>query len=86
LSADASMESSSVSRSTIDEEVAACQSCRRRKLKCDRELPSCSQCLRLTCECIYEHKKQKPGLKSGAVESLNRRVGSLISPYPCAKC
>lgn len=30
-----------------DEEHAACQSCRRRKLKCSRENPACSQCSRL---------------------------------------
>lgn len=29
------------------------------------------------CPCVYDRKKQKPGLKSGAVESLNRRLGVL---------
>ncbi|KAL1968631.1 hypothetical protein VTN77DRAFT_1457 [Rasamsonia byssochlamydoides] len=56
------------------EEIPACQSCRRRKLRCSRETPSCSQCSRLSCPCVYDRKKQKPGLKSGAVESLNRRL------------
>ncbi|KAH7391643.1 fungal-specific transcription factor domain-containing protein [Cadophora sp. MPI-SDFR-AT-0126] len=51
----------------------ACQSCRRRKLKCPRESPSCSQCIRLEVECIYTSTK-KPGMKSGAIEALNRRL------------
>jgi hypothetical protein len=29
------------------EEIPACQSCRKRKLKCSRETPACSQCSRL---------------------------------------
>ncbi|MAD87699.1 MAG: hypothetical protein CL912_32465 [Deltaproteobacteria bacterium] len=69
----------------------ACQSCRRRKLKCPRESPSCSQCIRLgpldivfyfsqitltgntEVECVYTSTK-KPGMKSGAIEALNRRL------------
>ena len=30
-----------------EKETPACQSCRKRKLKCSRESPSCSQCSRL---------------------------------------
>ncbi|PVH73499.1 hypothetical protein DL98DRAFT_595018 [Cadophora sp. DSE1049] len=51
----------------------ACQSCRRRKLKCPRESPSCSQCIRLEVKCVYTSTK-KPGMKSGAIEALNRRL------------
>jgi hypothetical protein len=29
------------------DDLPACQSCRRRKLKCSRQTPSCSQCQRL---------------------------------------
>lgn len=72
------------------DEGPACQSCRKRKLKCNREAP-CSQCVRLcesvfisflhnsdkfeACECFYDNRRQKPGMKSGAVESLSRRLG-----------
>ncbi|KAL6803949.1 hypothetical protein J3E68DRAFT_189663 [Trichoderma sp. SZMC 28012] len=31
--------------------VHACQTCRRRKIKCDNKLPSCSQCTRLNKKC-----------------------------------
>lgn len=76
------------------DEMPACQSCRKRKLKCSRQLPSCSQCARLcrfslpfkgtelmkiACLCIYDQKKQKPGLRSGMVEHLNRRLGMISS-------
>jgi len=30
-----------------EDEIPACQSCRKRKLKCSREMPSCTQCSRL---------------------------------------
>ncbi|KIN03171.1 hypothetical protein OIDMADRAFT_119851 [Oidiodendron maius Zn] len=55
-------------------EISACKSCRNRKLKCSRELPSCSQCCRLSSPCVYDRSKHKRGLKSGAVESLSRRI------------
>ncbi|KFY43782.1 hypothetical protein V495_03777 [Pseudogymnoascus sp. VKM F-4514 (FW-929)] len=51
----------------------ACRECRRRKLGCSKELPTCKECRRLGAECIYE-AREKPGLKPGAVENLNRRV------------
>ncbi|KAE9372531.1 hypothetical protein N431DRAFT_466776 [Stipitochalara longipes BDJ] len=59
--------------SVREEETPACQSCRKRKLKCSRESPSCSQCTRLGCTCQYE-RRDKPGVKSGAIEALNRRL------------
>ncbi|KAH8811354.1 fungal-specific transcription factor domain-containing protein [Xylogone sp. PMI_703] len=63
---------------TIDGgETAACQSCRRRKLKCSREVPVCSQCVRLKTTCLYDRKRQKPGIKSGAIEGLNQRLEAL---------
>ncbi|KAL2071097.1 hypothetical protein VTL71DRAFT_12332 [Oculimacula yallundae] len=51
----------------------ACQSCRRRKLKCLRESPGCSQCARLEIDCVYTSTR-KPGMKSGAIEALNQRL------------
>ncbi|KAF1911362.1 fungal-specific transcription factor domain-containing protein [Ampelomyces quisqualis] len=59
-----------------DDEVPACSSCKRRKLRCSRETPTCSHCQRLATECVY-NPKQKPGLKPGAVEGLTRRVAFL---------
>ncbi|KAJ2975122.1 hypothetical protein NQ176_g5697 [Zarea fungicola] len=56
------------------DEMPACQSCRKKKLKCSREQPSCSQCTRLSCECVYSLGRQRPGLRTGAVDNLNRRI------------
>ncbi|KAL6709031.1 hypothetical protein ACN47E_002158 [Coniothyrium glycines] len=58
------------------DDVPACVSCKKRKLRCSREVPTCSHCLRLSSECVYQ-AKQKPGLKPGAVEALARRVAFL---------
>ncbi|KAJ5765699.1 hypothetical protein N7520_005258 [Penicillium odoratum] len=58
------------------DDLPACQSCRRRKLKCSRQTPSCAQCERLAFECVYV-SKQKPGVKTGAVDSLGRRLDVL---------
>ncbi|KAH8885819.1 hypothetical protein GQ53DRAFT_728409 [Thozetella sp. PMI_491] len=57
-----------------ENELPSCESCRKRKLKCTRQLPSCAHCMRLEISCVYEQRRNKPGLKSGAVESLNRRL------------
>ncbi|KAK7186478.1 hypothetical protein DPSP01_002094 [Paraphaeosphaeria sporulosa] len=58
------------------EDIPACTSCKKRKLRCSRETPACSHCLRLSLECAYA-PKQKPGLKTGALEGLTRRVAFL---------
>ncbi|KAF4334040.1 hypothetical protein FBEOM_12133 [Fusarium beomiforme] len=55
-------------------ELPSCSSCRKRKLKCSRQTPTCSNCERLGAPCVYENRRTKPGLKGGAVESLNQRL------------
>lgn len=55
---------------------SACQSCRKRKARCSRQQP-CRQCQRLNVECLYDEKRQKPGMRSGAIESLNQRLTAL---------
>ncbi|KAH7029730.1 uncharacterized protein B0I36DRAFT_364217 [Microdochium trichocladiopsis] len=47
------------------QDIPSCQGCRLRKLRCSR------------VPCVYELKKNKPGLKLGAVEALNRRMEAL---------
>lgn len=74
-----------------DTEVPSCQGCRRRKLRCSRDKPTCNHCQRLgelrtsnhgiciltmpDAPCVYDTKKSKPGVKTGVIEGLNRRVG-----------
>lgn len=59
-----------------DDEGPACNSCRRRKTKCSREQP-CAQCARLDLDCYYNDPRERPGVKTGAIESLNQRLSIL---------
>lgn len=63
------------SRGSADE-VSACQSCRRRKLRCSKQQP-CQQCERLHVNCTYHHERRRPGFKPGAIEALSQRVANL---------
>ncbi|KAL4767111.1 fungal-specific transcription factor domain-containing protein [Aspergillus nidulans var. acristatus] len=55
----------------------ACNSCRRRKLRCSREVPACQHCRKSASECYYETKRAKPGMKAGALENIHRRLDVL---------
>ncbi|KAL1845343.1 hypothetical protein VTK73DRAFT_651 [Phialemonium thermophilum] len=61
-------------KSVAKDEGPACQSCRRKKAKCTRRQP-CSQCVRYNVECVYDDKRTKPGMRTGAIETLSQRVG-----------
>ncbi|KAF1922533.1 uncharacterized protein M421DRAFT_77921 [Didymella exigua CBS 183.55] len=58
-------------------EGLACNGCRKAKLRCSRDRPNCLHCRKTGLECIYESKRNKPGLKPGAVENLHRRLDEL---------
>ncbi|KAK4118835.1 hypothetical protein N657DRAFT_583002 [Parathielavia appendiculata] len=55
----------------------ACNPCRKRKLRCSRELPACQHCRKTATECVYEAKRNKPGLKPGALDNVHRRLDAL---------
>ncbi|KAL4916378.1 fungal-specific transcription factor domain-containing protein [Aspergillus aurantiobrunneus] len=55
----------------------ACNSCRRRKLRCSRELPACQHCRKSASECYYETKRAKPGMKAGALDNIHKRLDVL---------
>lgn len=63
-----------------DDEGPACQGCRKRKARCSRENP-CSQCVRINAECLYEDTKVKPGIRTGIVENLSKRVETLENMF-----
>ncbi|KAJ5777420.1 hypothetical protein N7520_000666 [Penicillium odoratum] len=56
-----------------DEDIPACQLCRKKKAKCNRAQP-CSQCIRFNVSCVYDDRNMKPGLRAGAVDQLCRRT------------
>ncbi|KAH7377754.1 fungal-specific transcription factor domain-containing protein [Pyrenochaeta sp. MPI-SDFR-AT-0127] len=58
----------------------ACQTCRKKKAKCSRQQP-CSHCVKNDLPCTYDEKKGKPGMRTGAIDRLNRRVDSLENMF-----
>ncbi|KYG46792.1 hypothetical protein M433DRAFT_133513 [Acidomyces richmondensis BFW] len=60
----------------FDEDTPACQSCRKRKAKCSRQQP-CRQCTRLRVNCVYDERRLRPGIRTGAIEALNQRVSAV---------
>ncbi|KAL2862666.1 transcription factor domain-containing protein, partial [Aspergillus lucknowensis] len=63
-----------------EDDIPACQSCRRKKARCSREQP-CSQCVRFDVPCIYDDRRLKPGLRAGVVENLSRRLETLENMF-----
>ncbi|KAI0966733.1 fungal-specific transcription factor domain-containing protein [Xylaria arbuscula] len=62
------------------EDIPACHSCRRKKAKCSRTQP-CSHCAKQNVECVYDGKKTRPGMRTGALEHLNQRVATLENMF-----
>ncbi|KAH9214211.1 fungal-specific transcription factor domain-containing protein [Leptodontidium sp. 2 PMI_412] len=60
--------------------LKSCQSCRKKKAKCSRQQP-CSHCTQFSIECVYDDRKVKPGLRTGAVENLTQRVATLENMF-----
>lgn len=55
----------------------ACDSCRRRKRRCDGYRPVCSPCSKLSMECIYPQITKKRGPEAGVVKRLRNEVKQL---------
>lgn len=58
----------------IGKSELACESCRRRKAKCDRTLPCCVLCGKTSQTCTYPSKRLKPGPKVGISQQGRKRV------------
>ncbi|KAJ5364918.1 uncharacterized protein N7496_010631 [Penicillium cataractarum] len=63
--------------SRLPELSVACTNCRSRKLRCSREAPACQHCRKTGSDCTYDPKRSKPGIKSGAIENIHRRLDRL---------
>ncbi|KAL4751574.1 fungal-specific transcription factor domain-containing protein [Aspergillus terricola var. indicus] len=63
-----------------EDDIPACQSCRRKKARCSREQP-CSQCVRFDVTCIYDDWRLKPGLRAGVMDNLSRRIETLENMF-----
>lgn len=63
-----------------EEDVPACQLCRKKKARCNRAQP-CAQCMRYDVPCVYDDRHIKPGLRAGAVDQLCRRIETLENMF-----
>ncbi|KAJ5898313.1 hypothetical protein N7504_008601 [Penicillium tannophilum] len=63
-----------------EEDVPACQLCRKKKARCNRAQP-CAQCIRFNVPCVYDDRNMKPGLRAGAVDQLCRRIETLENMF-----
>ena len=57
--------------------LRACESCKKRKIKCDRRLPSCTQCsfgTRTTRKCLYRHRCLDLSLRDGTKKVASRQI------------
>lgn len=57
----------------------ACDSCRRKKIKCDAKMPKCSHCENYNNECVFTHVEKKRAPPKGAkyIEGLENRLGRM---------
>lgn len=66
--------------SKFPEDLPACQLCRRKKSRCSRTQP-CVECTRSGVECVYDERRMKPGLRTGAMDQLYRRMETLENMF-----
>lgn len=55
----------------------ACESCRKRKLKCCGSKPTCKNCEKRKNECNYSESFRKSGPKRGYISNLEKRLHSM---------
>ena len=69
---------------------AACEECRRRKLRCDRQQPQCGSCVDDEVECIFSPTNSSRGPKRGHLKLLQTRIGAvplcLLPGSPSGSC
>lgn len=56
---------------------AACEECRRRKLRCDRQQPQCGTCVEDGVECTFSQSHSSRGPKRGHLKLLQTRIGAV---------
>ncbi|KAL4972119.1 fungal-specific transcription factor domain-containing protein [Aspergillus desertorum] len=56
---------------------AACEECRRRKLRCDRKTPQCGVCAATGVVCQFNHTRGEQRSKKGNFQQLQQRMNAL---------
>ncbi|KAF8271777.1 fungal-specific transcription factor domain-containing protein [Lactarius quietus] len=59
----------------------ACESCRRKKIKCDGNEPTCSQCATSTSQCTWLQTKDRAALSRHYVQELEARLLHMESVF-----
>ncbi|KAH9901865.1 N-terminal binuclear Zn cluster-containing protein [Xylariomycetidae sp. FL2044] len=59
----------------------ACDSCRKKKIKCDGKLPACTHCVNYKTDCVFTQVEKKRNPPKGAkyIEGLENRLGRMES-------
>ncbi|KAH7100638.1 fungal-specific transcription factor domain-containing protein [Auriculariales sp. MPI-PUGE-AT-0066] len=57
----------------------ACESCRRKKIKCDGREPTCSQCLASKTNCVWVQTRDRAALSRHYVQELEHRLVQMES-------
>ncbi|KAJ2889069.1 hypothetical protein GGI21_006657, partial [Coemansia aciculifera] len=57
--------------------MRACDTCRRKKVKCDGDKPSCSHCTRMRLACHYSPLVRKKRVRRTIVDKLEERLQSM---------
>ncbi|KAJ3205986.1 hypothetical protein HDU67_008520 [Dinochytrium kinnereticum] len=70
-SADADAEEAALKRRRITQ---ACDTCNKKKIKCDGLKPNCTNCNRSKISCSYSRSAKKRGPRAGYIESLENRL------------
>ncbi|KAI0964937.1 hypothetical protein F4678DRAFT_454353 [Xylaria arbuscula] len=55
----------------------ACESCRKKKSRCDRVRPGCGSCTTAGVTCVFTDSRAQRGPKKGQLQALRARVASL---------
>ncbi|KAJ1983288.1 hypothetical protein H4R34_001372 [Dimargaris verticillata] len=66
-----------VSKRRRQRTTQACDTCRKRKIKCDNQLPRCSHCLAQDLECLYTERQKKRGPPKGYIDSIETRLAKM---------
>jgi hypothetical protein len=61
-------------RETLTEMQAACDTCHRRKSRCNKVKPRCGFCAKSNSDCTYSHRSRDPSTRREHVEGIERRL------------
>ena len=55
-------------------QAQACDSCHRRKSRCDKARPACGYCQKNQARCVYTDRSKEPTFRKHHIEAVERRL------------